>query len=141
MGAATVMMTAGEDIPEAVRAVIADCGYTSEWDIFAYHLKLMFHLPTFPLLNLADIIEKLRRQASFREASAVSAVEKSRVPILFIHGEADVYVPYAMVHELVDAANCKKELLTIPDTPHACSAYADPSRYWSTVFSFIEQNM
>ena len=34
MGAATTMMTAGEDTPENVKVFIEDCGYTSVWDVF-----------------------------------------------------------------------------------------------------------
>ena len=60
MGGATVMMTAGEALPDQVKAVVEDCGYTSVWDIFADEMGYIFHLPRFPLLNIASRIASFR---------------------------------------------------------------------------------
>src|SRR5699024_8500312 len=49
MGAATMLMTSGEDLPANVKAVISDSAYTSVYDLFAYQMKRMFHLPSQPL--------------------------------------------------------------------------------------------
>src|SRR5699024_9375436 len=43
MGAATMLMTSGEDLPGNVKAVISDSAYTSVYDLFAYQMKRMFH--------------------------------------------------------------------------------------------------
>lgn len=48
MGAATVLNTSGEELPENVKAVVADCGYTSAWDEFAYQLNKLFWSSSFP---------------------------------------------------------------------------------------------
>ena len=55
MGAATTMMTAGEDTPDQVVAFIEDCGYTSVWDTFSSELKLRFGMPEFPLMYTANL--------------------------------------------------------------------------------------
>ena len=52
MGAATVMMVSGEDLPPNVKVIIEDCGYTSAKDQLSYKLKSMFKLPSFPFINL-----------------------------------------------------------------------------------------
>ena len=74
MGGATVMMTAGEDLPGQVKAVVEDCGYTSVWDIFTDELDYLFHLPAFPLLNIASCLSSLRAGYSFSEASSTAPV-------------------------------------------------------------------
>ena len=60
MGGATVMMTAGEDLPDNVKAVIDDCGYTSVWDEFTDEAKYLFNISQFPILYTASAITKLR---------------------------------------------------------------------------------
>lgn len=59
MGAATTMMTAGETTPDAVKAFVEDCGYTSVWDVFSSELQLRFGLPEFPILYTASAVAKL----------------------------------------------------------------------------------
>ncbi len=60
MGAATVMMTSGEKLPNNVKAIIEDCGYSSVDEELAYQLKDMFNLPSFPLIQVTSLITKIR---------------------------------------------------------------------------------
>ena len=80
MGAATTMMTAGEDTPDQVVAFIEDCGYTSVWDEYAGELKNQFGLPAFPLLHLASWATCLRYGWDFREASPLEQVKNAGFP-------------------------------------------------------------
>ena len=73
MGAATVMTTSGEKLPSNVKAIIEDCGYTSAWNQFAYQLKSLFKLHSFPLLDVASLICKIK--AGFF-ISSVSPINK-----------------------------------------------------------------
>lgn len=139
MGAATVMMASGEKLPSNVRMVIEDCGYTSVWDEFAYELKYLFHMPTFPALYNANIITKIRAGYSLRKASCIKQIKKSKIPILFIHGDQDKFVPFYMLDKLYDAATCKKEKLVIKGAGHAVSQNIDPQKYWHTVRKFIKR--
>lgn len=97
MGGAAVMMAAGEDLPGNVKCIVEDCGYSSVWDEFSLQLKSLFHLPSFPLLPVADLVCRLRAGYGLREASAVEQLKKAAVPMLFIHGDRDAFVPYAML--------------------------------------------
>lgn len=54
MGAATVMMVSGEDLPEQVKAIVEDCGYTSVYDQLAYQLKRMYKLPPVPIVSIGS---------------------------------------------------------------------------------------
>lgn len=89
MGAATTMMVAGEETPDAVVAFVEDCGYTSVWDVFSSELSLRFGLPEFPLLYSASALSSVMAGYSFEEASALEAVACSEKPMLFIHGTAN----------------------------------------------------
>ncbi len=78
MGGATVMMTSGEDLPDNVKAIIDDCGYTSVWDEFTDEAKYLFNISQFPILHTASIISKVRAGYSFKEASAIDQVKRPK---------------------------------------------------------------
>lgn len=139
MGAATVLMTSGEEIPSNVKVIIADCGYTSVWDEFAYQLDDLFSLPEFPILNVSSIISKIRAGYFLGEASSIEQVKKSKTPILYIHGDQDDFVPYYMMEELYNATSSEKEMLTIKGAEHAKASEVDPETYWTTVNNFINK--
>ncbi|MFC4100653.1 alpha/beta hydrolase [Paenibacillus xanthanilyticus] len=138
MGAATVMMTSGERLPGNVRAIVADCGYTSVKDELSYQLRRMYKLPVFPLLHVTSLLTKLRAGYFFGEASALAQVRKSRTPILFIHGDADRFVPTDMVYRLYESCPADKRIYIVPNAGHGYAEFADPERYRTEVASFIE---
>lgn len=139
MGAATVMMTAGEQLPSNVKAAVEDCGYTSVWDEFEYQLKALFHLPSFPVLYLASFITRLRAGYWFDEASALKQIRKCRIPVFFIHGTADTFVPFWMEKVLYDAAVCEKQLLVVENAGHAGASRILGDEYWQKVFDFTRR--
>ncbi|MCO7127872.1 lysophospholipase [Sporolactobacillus shoreicorticis] len=141
MGAATAMMTAGEKLPEHVVCVIEDCGYTSVADEFAYELHNLFRLPSFPILHFADRVTRSRAGYGIFEASAVEQLKKAKIPILFIHGDKDTFVPTSMVHKVYEAAAGDKELLLVKGATHAAASLVDPDLYFSTIFRFVEKYM
>jgi len=138
MGAATVLMASGDNLPENVKAIIADSGYTSVWDIFASEAKARFNLPSFPLLNMFQIVANTRAKYDIKEASALEQVKKSKTPILFIHGDADDFVPEYMCEELYNAANCTKDKIIVHDAGHIESKYKEPETYYNKIFEFIK---
>lgn len=138
MGAATVMMCSGDELPESVRGIVEDCGYTSVWDEFAGQLKEQFGLPTFPILNFSSFVCRLRYGWGFKEASALRQVEKSTLPMLFIHGDQDTFVPFHMVHELYDAKKQGEKILYVSEgSVHARSYLAKPREYMEQVRNFV----
>lgn len=139
MGAATVLMVSGEKLPSNVKAIIADCGYTSVYDEFSYQLKQLFNLPAFPIMNFSDVVTHIRAGYCLNDASAIDQVKKSIIPILYIHGDKDDFVPYYMMDELYNATNSEKEKLTIEGGEHANSDLVNPKLYWSTINSFLEK--
>lgn len=142
MGGATVMTASGEDLPEQVKCIIEDCGYTSVWDEFSVQLGEVFHLPSFPLLHTADLICRAKAGYGFREASCVEQVKKATVPMLFIHGEADTFVPYRMLDVVYEACgSAEKQRLSVPGAIHGAAADTDPVGYWAAVERFAGRYM
>lgn len=141
MGAATVLMASGERLPGAVRAIIADCGYTSVDDELSYHLTETYHVK--PGSRIAELDRIARRRAGYstKAASALDQVRKSRTPTLFIHGDADVIVPFGMALQLYDACAAPKELLIVGGAGHGESAAADPEGYRSCVSRFLAKHL
>ena len=139
MGAATVMMTTGEQLPSNVKLAIEDCGYTSVYDIFANKIENVFHLPSAPVLSAASFVTQIKSGYSLYEASSIEQIKKSQTPTLFIHGSADTFVPYNMLDILYDAAKCEKEKVVIEGAEHAVSVQINPELYWKSISDFIEK--
>ena len=140
MGAATVMMAAGEeDLPTQVKAVVEDCGYTSVWDQFSKELKGLFGLPPFPLLYTASWICQLQNGWNFQEASALSQVARCTKPMLFIHGDNDDFVPTWMVHKVYAAKPSPKEIWITEGVDHAHSYKLYPDEYTEKVKAFTDK--
>lgn len=137
MGATTVLMETGELLPENVKACIEDCAYTSIWDEFKCIYKKSFKLPTFPVLNIASIVSKIKAGYYFKQASAIKAVKKSKIPTIFIHGENDKLVPCNMMEKLYKVAKCKKEKLVVKNAGHIESCRVDTENYWKKIKEFI----
>ena len=141
MGAATVMMACGEDLPANVKCAVEDSGYTSVSEMYKMLLHESYHLLSFPVLNAADMVARQKAGYSFYDASAVEQLKKSHVPILFIHAEADSFVPFFMVHVLYENANEPKEIYTVHKAEHICACYYDKEKYFDTLFKFADKYM
>ncbi len=118
MGAATVLMTSGEDLLEQVKGIIADSGYNTVKEELAHQLNHIYGLPGFPLLDVTSLITQIRAGYFLGEASAVEQVKHNTRPLLIIHGEDDDLVPTSMAHDLYDAAGGEKELWLVPNAGH-----------------------
>lgn len=140
MGAATTMMTSGEETPEQVKVFIEDCGYTSVQDIFGSELKVRFKLPRFPVLYSASLFARHKAGYGFAEASALEQVRKCDKPMFFVHGTADDFVPFWMERVLYEAKpGDNKELVEVQGAGHGLSMYLMGEEYWDHVFSFIDR--
>lgn len=141
MGSATVLSVSGEDLPNNVKGIIADCGYTSVWDEFTYQLKALFNLPSFPVMNLSNMVTIVKAGYSLKDASPIEQVAKSKTPILYIHGDRDDFVPYYMMDELYNATNSEKSKLTVKIAGHGKADLVNPDLYWNTVTDFLNKYM
>lgn len=140
MGSATVMlMTGSGKLPENVKFTIADCGFTSAYNEFACKLKAL-HLPE---LSLSLVNSISRKKAGFdlkKDTDALAAVAKAKIPMLFVHGGKDDFVPTYMGYELHEACSSEyKDFLLIPDADHAQSYRLGKADYDEKINEFIEK--
>lgn len=140
MGSATVMLMAGSGrLPANVKFVVADCGYTSAYDQFAHNAKGM-HIPSFPIINAANFFNRVISGYDFKDASPLDAVKKATLPMIFIHGGNDDFVPTHMVNELYNACSSEhKELLIVEGAAHAESYPTDSEAYESMINGYAEK--
>ena len=125
LGGATVLMATGEDLPENVRGVIEDCGFTSPYEQFKHNLKTMYKwLPPILVLPVTGLYCKVQAKFGFKDKDSSEIIKNCRIPLLVIHGGSDDFVPTRMGREIYEAAVCDKELLIIEGAEHAF-AYRD----------------
>jgi fermentation-respiration switch protein FrsA (DUF1100 family) len=139
MGAATTMMVSGEPQPDYVKCFVEDCGYTSVWDQFSKELKAQFGLPQFPLMYTADWLCQLEYGWGFKEASALKQVARCHLPMFFIHGDKDDYVPTWMMYKLYEAKPQPKALWIVPEADHAHSYLFNTEEYTQKVKAFVDK--
>lgn len=138
MGGATVLMTSGfSDIPDNVRAVIADCAFTSPYDVFAHVLKKDYKLPPFPIMNINDELCRRKAGYGFNDYSTLEAMRETKIPTLFVHGKNDKFVPVWMTEKNYSACRAPKELLMVENAGHGSSYYENVPLYESKVTEFL----
>lgn len=139
MGATTVLMTADLDMPDNVYGIIADCGFTSPHAIWKHVVENNLHLPY--SLHDAQVKEIVRKKICMgpQDHSTVESLKKCRIPVLFIHGANDSFVPVSMTYENYRACAAPKELLIVPGAEHGMSYIVEQEKYESTVRSFWAQ--
>lgn len=139
MGGATVLMTSGEELPAQVKAIVEDCGYSSVKAQLSYQLRRMYRLPGFPFVQCASLVTRIKAGYFFGDASALRQVRKARVPILFIHGDADRFVPFYMMEELYQACSAPKEKLIVHGAGHGLAYDTDKTGYIARVSGFVQR--
>lgn len=141
MGAATVMLASGEKLPNNVKCIIEDAGYSSVREEFEYNIRRIVHIPPYPVLWFVDIISRLKKGWSIlKDADCIKAVKRNKLPILFIHGSCDDFVPFEMHDKLYNASvSVCKEKLVVYGARHIESVRIDEELCWDKIFSFIEK--
>lgn len=138
MGASTVLMAAGEAIADKVTGVIADCGYTSPQEIVTLTLAKRLGGAAGPTVKAVNMNCRLRGGFELDDYSTIDAMKKNtEIPILFIHGDADDFVPCRMTLENYLACNAPKELYIVHGATHATSYLKETDIYQSRVLSFF----
>ncbi len=142
MGGATVCMASGEDLPKNVKCVISDCAYDNAYEQFRYILKEKIKLSDFVILDMASRFIKIKGKYDLKKIDPKSAVEKSKLPILFIHGTTDEFVPSYMVKKLYNASNKKKcEIYLVENAGHGESLAKDVEQYENKMMTFTKKHL
>lgn len=139
MGAATTLLTAAQE-PKNLCAVVEDCGFTSAYEMFTAQIEKLFGLPEYPVMPCANIVCKIKTGVKISDAAPIEVVDKIKVPILFIHGDADKLIPLEMMERLFDKAVVPKEKFIVEGAGHADAKSTNPDAYFDKIFKFLEAN-
>ncbi len=138
MGAATVLMVAGEQLPENVICSLGDCGYSSPKEIIQKVVKEMGLPPKliYPFIKLGA---KLFGKFDLEETSPVQAMATCKIPILLLHGDHDDFVPFAMSQQIYDACKSTKRLIPVKDAGHGLAYPKDEAAYIAALKDFEKE--
>lgn len=138
MGAASVLMACELKLPQNVKCIISDCGYTTPIEIIKKTVKEM-KLPIGPIMSLINFSAKVFGKFNLKSASPLEAVKKNKIPTIFIHGKKDFVVPTEMGKELFENAIAEKKLVLFENASHANNALTDFELYEKEVVAFISK--
>ncbi|MBR3704196.1 MAG: alpha/beta hydrolase [Oscillospiraceae bacterium] len=139
MGSSSVMLAADLPLPASVRGIIADCGFTSPWEIIAHCGRQWFHIPAFPMVHLLSAVAHLRFGGGYRSCSTLDSLAGSTIPLLLLHGAEDDFVPTYMSEEnfKASAARIKRKLI-VPGAGHGMSYLVDQKRCQQELRDFVD---
>lgn len=138
MGASTVLMASALDLPENVCGIIADSGFTSPYDIFVRVLEHSFHAKPFPIVPITQLMAEHKAGFGFKDASTLDAMAENTIPVIFVHGEGDDFVPIAMSEANYNACKAEKRFVRVPEALHACSYVVDKPRCEEALDEFLQ---
>lgn len=140
MGGATVCMYSGTKKPQNVKAIISDCAYSSAYDVFNNIANKSIILSIIPTMKAYNIYLKYRIGFKLTDVEPKEMVKKCDVPILFIHGDKDMFVPFYMRDVLYNNTSSKfRHKLTINKAGHALSLPLANEKYKNTVYNFLNE--
>lgn len=140
MGATTVLMAAGLELPESVHGIMADCGFTSAHDIWKHVMEENLHLHYGLHAATAEALCKKKINMGPKDYSTVDAMRQCKVPVLFIHGTDDSFVPVTMTYENYKACSSPKQLLIVPGAEHGMSYCVEREKYEAVAKAFWQEN-
>lgn len=138
MGAATVLMASGLELPERVAGIIADCGFTTPYEMIRIFAKKYFKLKE---IEMADAVNRLcRKKAGYdlKEYSTLEAMKNCHIPVFFAHGTEDKLVPYEMTVQNYEACISEKRLFSVEGAGHTESFLSDSKKYMEKLTEFFQ---
>ncbi len=138
MGAATVLMTSGLELPERVAGVIADCGFTTPYEMIRIFAKKFFKSKEIEMADAVNCLCKKKAGYDLKEYSTLEAMKSCSVPVFFAHGTKDMFVPYEMTVQNYEACVSKKKLLSVEGAVHTGSYLSDPQKYMDELAEFFQ---
>ncbi|MBE6728883.1 MAG: alpha/beta hydrolase [Ruminococcaceae bacterium] len=139
MGATTVLMASGFELPESVKGIIADCGFTSPHAIWKHVAQNNLKIPYGLMSAVVNDICKRKIQSASDGYSCTEALNNCTVPVLFVHGTDDKFVPIEMTYENYKACTAPKRLFVVPGAAHGMSYFVDKTGYENITKEFFKE--
>ncbi len=141
MGASTMLYLADADLPPNVKGIIADCGFTSPYEIIKSVFERVIHLPAAPTLWVTNFFTRIFAGFGLREKDTRNSLKNSKIPVFMIHGTADGFVPCEMTQKGFDACTGEKKLLLAEGAEHGTSFLVQKEKYTAMICDFLKQNV
>lgn len=137
MGAASILQSADLELDPAVCGIIADCGFSSTNEVFRNLVGGLYHLPATPFVDIFEAVNRMTAGYGFTDADSVRSMERSRLPLAYICGDCDRYVPLDMAMRIYNACVQDKVLLIAEGAGHAASFMTENEKYKNLITEFI----
>lgn len=141
MGASTMMYLADQPLPDNVKGIIVDCGFTSPAAIISSVFKKATHLSAAPVIWIADICARIAGGFSLYEKDSRKTLAKNKLPIIMVHGKADKFVPCYMTQQGFKCCTGEKQLLLAEGAGHGLSFLHATNAYIQMVEQFLKDHI
>ena len=139
MGGATVLMCSEQKLPKNVKCVVSDSAYSNAYKEMKHTISKRTFLPPFMFLPVANFFLFFFIKCNLKKVIFIVRVKKTSLPLLFIHGKSDKFVPSSMSVEMFEASNKKNcKLYLVESADHIKSYATNPYEYEKVVFSFVD---
>lgn len=140
MGAATVLLMSDcKNLPQNVKFIVGDCSYsTMKGELSEFYGNIVGLLRK-PVLVTTNIVNKIVSGFDYDDVQPIKSVKNAKVPVLFVHGGADTFIPMQMTYDLYNACGSDKDILIIEGADHAESFIKDPEVYGEKIKEFIDK--
>ena len=139
MGASTVLMASGQRLPDCVKGIIADCGFTCPRAILKHVLNKNVKVGANLTYSIANLMIKRKANFGGDDYSTIDALSHNEKPVLFVHGTADTFVPVEMTFENYLACKAPKEMFIVPGAGHGMSYLTATKGYQNKTIEFFSK--
>ncbi|WP_068779615.1 alpha/beta hydrolase [Paenibacillus sp. GM2] len=122
-----------------IKFVIADCPFSDLTQLLHHQARTIYKLPPYPLLPIVNKLLKRKAGFTMEQVSPLQAVEHCHLPVLFIHGTKDNYVPTYMSEQLYKRKPGQRSLLLVDGAIHGNAYAVAPKEYSEAVRILIHQ--
>ena len=140
MGAATVLLASVLKLPENVKGVLADCGYTSGNDILHDVFKDSYKVKPRLMTKVLDLYAGRLGHFHLKDCDVRRALLNAKLPVRFMHGLEDDFVFPRNTQRNYDACSIEdKDILWVEGAGHACAAVCGGERYLAYMDAFFAE--
>ncbi len=140
LGCSTVLLASGEDLPDDVKGLIGDCGYSSMKTILSQLSRRWFHIPPYPVMWIVELYCRMFGRFSMKDADVSKTLKTNRLPVLLFHGKEDHFVVPENSVTNYEALSSEKQLFLIDGAKHAVSYYENTAFYEQKVLAFFRRH-
>ena len=122
-----------------VVSIIVDSAYSSAYDEIKYAISHYFHIIPSLFIGVISLYFRVFTGINLKEVNTYKNLEKINIPILFIHGSIDDFVPLKNVYDNYDYYKGEKDILIIDGASHGMGYLVDSKKYINKINEFLNK--